>query len=886
MWNRLGDLLWRIRLLAARHHINDEAARELDGHLDLLTERYRRLGMSDQEARTAARRQLGSPLAVRQQIHQINSLGWLEDAWSDIRLALRQLRGSPGFTALAALTLALGIGANSAIFALVDATLIRPLPFPEPERLVMVWERTTRAPRSTVAPLNFHDWHDRNRTFDGMAAVFPYSRRLSAADGSVEQVPAQQVTPRFFELLGGRPIAGRTFRPSDVAVPPNVVVLSEGLWRTRYGSDPGLIGRIIQIDAQPFTVVGVVSEHFHGLSPASLWTVWAEIPGMDSRANRFMRVIGRLKRETTRQSAQQDLDRVAADLAREYPAANKDSTGVTIDPLRDAVVGSDLRSTSLLFIAVVGFVLLMCCANVANLLLARTASRARELAVRSALGAGRLRIVRQLLTEGAVLAAVGGVVGLLVGLVILRAAPSLIPQGMLPPTVALAFDVRVVAFCMTTTLVVGIVFGVAPAWQATGMTLVEVLTSKSRGSTKGGGRLRSLLVIAEVAMAVLLLSGAGLLLRTLMALGSLDAGYRAENVLAVQPSIDYGSRTAMFPNENALRQFLERIVREVESLPGVASAAWGTSLPLIGFSSVPFTRVGAQPDSEHGPLLADRQMVSPEYLPMLGIRIVAGRGFGEEDSASALPVCIVSESVARRYFGGNAIGQHLVLNQLAVGPTQPVVREIVGVAADVRRNLDETGESRAIYVPISQNPWSFGVLLVKPTAGPAEALAPSIRAAVARVDKRVPVGPLGTIDDVLRTFIMGRPRFRAAMVTTFATLALILAMVGVFGVLAYSVQQRRREFGVRMALGATTSNVLGLVLGNAGRLIGTGALLGLVSAALFAQSISTFLFGVRPLDPLTFAGVIAVLGATAAIASAIPALRASHVDPVDACRND
>ncbi len=886
MWNRLSDLLWRVRLLVARRHIDDEAARELDGHLDLLTDRYRRLGMSEDGARLAARRQLGNVPAVRQEIHQINSLGWLEDMWNDVRLALRQLRGSPGFTVLAAVTLALGIGANSAIFALVDATLIRPLPFPDPERLVMVWERTTRAPRSTVAPLNFHDWHERNRTFDDMAAVFPYARRLSAADGSVEQVPAQQVTPRFFELLGGRPIAGRTFLPSDVAVPPNVVVLSEGLWRTRYGSDLSLIGRIIQIDAQPFTVVGVVSSDFQGLPPASLWTVWAELPGMDSRANRFMRVIGRLKPEVTMQAAQQDLDRVAADLAREYPASNKDSTGVTVDALRDALIGTDVRSTSLLFLAVVGFVLLMCCANVANLLLARTAARMRELAVRSALGAGRLRIIRQLLTEGVVLAALGGAVGLLVGLMILRAAPSIIPQGLLPPSVALTFDLRVVAFCAATALIVGIVFGVAPAWQATGKTLVEVLMSESRGSTKGSGRLRSLLVVAEVAMAVLLLSGAGLLLRTLMALGALDAGYRAENVLTVQPSIDYGVRTAMFGSEDALRQFLERVEREVKSLPGVESAAWGTSLPLVGFSSVPFTRVGDQPDSESGPLLADRQIVSPDYLSMLGVRIVAGRGFGEEDSANAPQVCIVSESVERQSVGGNAIGKRLVLNQLSVGPTRPVEREIVGIAADVRRNLGEAGESRAIYVPISQNPWSFGLLLVKPYAGPAEALAPSIRAAVARIDRRVPVGSPRTVDDLLRTFIMGRPRFRAAMVTTFAALALILAMVGVFGVLAYSVQQRRREFGVRMALGATTSNVLGLVLSNAGRLIGTGVILGLVSAALFAQSISTFLFGVRTLDPLTFDGVIAVLGATAAIASAIPALRASHVDPVDAFRND
>jgi putative ABC transport system permease protein len=508
------------------------------------------------------------------------------------------------------------------------------------------------------------------------------------------------------------------------------------------------------------------------------------------------------------------------------------------------------------------------------------------LAVRSALGAGRRRIVSQLLTESVVLATLGGALGLAVGAFILRIAPSVIPQGILPPAIALTFDARVAAFCGVTAFVVGILFGVAPAWQATGTTLVGALTSEGRAVTRGGSRLRGLLVIGEVAAAVLLLCGAGLLLRTLVAMGQVDAGYRGENVLTVQPSLDYGLPTSMFGSEEALRRFLDSVEREVTSLPGVESAGWGTSLPLMGFNGFAFEIVADEAPGVDTRPVADRQLVSSGYLPTLGIPIVAGRGFTEHDAMASPPVVIVSEAVVRQHLGRrHPIGMRLVVRQLVIGPPQPVVREIVGVAADVRRNFGEIEESRAVYVPISQNPWSFPILVVKPAAGPAEALVSAVRAAVARVDRRVPLVQVRTLDDMIG-LVTARPRFRAVLVTTFAGLALVLAMVGVFGVLAYSVRQRRREFGIRMALGATTGTVLRLVLGSAGRLVGTGALIGIVLAALFGQSLSIFLFGVPPLDAVTFAGVIGLLGATAAIASAIPALRASQIDPVVAFRND
>jgi putative ABC transport system permease protein len=369
MRDRLAALVSRLRLACSRRRMDEETRRECETHLGLLVERYVRHGMTLEAARRAARRQFGSPLLVREHIHEMNGVAWADALWRDTCFSARQLTRSPGFTALATITLALGIGANSAIFALVDAALIRPLPFPQPDRLVMLWEWNGRTARGLVAPLNFHDWEERASTFDGLAAVYNYARRLTASDGTVDEVAAQQVTPRFFDLLGAHPILGRLLLPSDVAVPPNVVVLSEGLWRARFGGDPAVVGGIIRLDAQPFTVVGVVADGFQAMPPASLWTVWAELPGMDSRANRFMRVVGRLKPGASLAAAQKDVQRVAAELAREYPRTNAD-TSVTIEPLRDALVGREVKATSVLFLAVVGFVLLMCCANVASLMLA------------------------------------------------------------------------------------------------------------------------------------------------------------------------------------------------------------------------------------------------------------------------------------------------------------------------------------------------------------------------------------------------------------------------------------------------------------------------------------------------------------------------------------
>jgi len=528
-------------------------------------------------------------------------------------------------------------------------------------------------------------------------------------------------------------------------------------------------------------------------------------------------------------------------------------------------------------------VLLICCANVANLLLARATVRTSELAVRSALGAGRRRIVRQLLTESVVLSLVGGALGIGIGAAILSVAPSLIPRGLLPATVTLTFDARVVAFCATAALLVGLLFGVMPAWKATEFSSADVIRSGSR-ATAGGGHLRGLLVIGEVATAVLLLFGAGLLLRTLIAVEAFDRGYRAESVLSmlVDP---LGSK---YPTAASLQQFYDQVDTEVSAVPGVASVAWASALPLdfFGDGGRSFEIVGDPPLDDSERPSTEYQVVSPTYFSTLDLPILAGRAFDRTDTRDGIQVCIVNEAFARTLHGRSPIGQRVALRPASSPQAKPAVREIVGVARQVKGRPDEAKEFVQIYVPMAQDLADDIFLVVRPTSGRAEVLAPSVRRAISRVDKEQLVGVTSvmTLEDIAWA-ATGRHRFRAVMVVAFAGLALVLSMVGVFGMLAYAVQQHVRDFGVRRALGATTNDVLRLVVGQAARVVAVGTAIGLVLSALSGRLIQTMLFGVRPLDLATFAFVTIVLGITAALSLVGPAWRAARIDPAVALRN-
>jgi putative ABC transport system permease protein len=810
---------------------------------------------------------------------------WLEELRDDLKFAVRQLKSSPAFTLVATLTLALGIGANSAIFALVDATVLRPLPFGQPDRLVSIWEHSAKTARGYASPLNMLDWNTRSRTFEKIAGFTPSVGQMVMAgvDGNAETISRQWVTAGIFDVLGVTPIAGRTFSADDEARRANVIVMSEGFWRARYSADPGVIGREIRLDGSLWTLLGILPGDFQLLGQTSLW---AMIPIVNlpprARAAYMLQAVGRMKPAVSIKAAEADLGTVADGLAREFPETNK-GRGVTLERMHDSIVGSDLRLTSLLFLGVVGFVLLLCCANVANLLLARATVRMRELAVRSALGAGRWRIIRQLLTESIVLSLIGGAMGIGVGAAILSVAPSLIPQGLLPATVTLTFDGRVVAFCAGAALLVGLLFGVMPAWKATDFSSAEVIGSGSRTAT-GGGRLLGLLVTGEIATAVFLLFGAGLLLRTLFAVEAFDRGYRAESVLSmlVDP---LGSK---YPVAASLQQFYDQVEAEIIAVPGVAGVAWASALPLDFFDSggFSFEVVGDPPVDDSQRPGTEYQVVSPTYFSTLDLPILAGRGFDRRDTHDGVPVCIVNEAFARSVHGRSPIGQRVALRPASSPQAKPVVREIVGVARQVKGRPDEAKDFVQLYVPMAQDLSDDMFLVVRPRSGRAEALAPSVRRGISRVDKEQLVGVTNvmTLEDIAWS-ATSRQRFRAVMVVAFAALALVLAMVGVFGMLAYSVQQRVRDFGVRRALGATTSDVLRLVLANAARVIATGAVIGLVLSAGCGRLIETMLFGVRPLDPTTFVFVTIMLGITAALSVVGPAWRAARIDPAAALRN-
>ena len=886
MKRSLRSWLWRVP-------VDQEIDEELDLHVEIKTRELIQRGMEPAAARELALKRLGDVAALKRTLsglarkrdREMKLTLRLEELGHDLKFAFRQLRHSPGFTAVAALTLALGIGANSAIFALVDATLLRPLPYAQPDRLVALWEKTAANPHGFVSPLNMQDWVTRGRTFEKIAGFTPVvgGMVMAGADGNAETVSRQWVTAGIFDVLGVTPIVGRTFSQEDDAKRVNVVVLSEPLWRTRFNADPGIVGRQLRLDGSLWTVVGVIPKEIQLLGDTSMWAM-RPIIGLPARMRGayMLQVVGRMRPGVSIPAATSDLEAVAAGLAGEFPQTNKGRT-VTVESLHASMIGSDLRVTSMLFLGVVGFVLLICCANVASLLLARATVRMRELAVRSALGAGRRRIVRQLLTESIVLSVIGGVLGAALGAAILSVAPSLIPRGLLPPTVALTFDMRVVAFCAGAALVVGLLFGVMPALKATQFSSAEIIASNSRSVTAGGGRMRALLVMAEVATAVLLLFGGGLLLRTLIAVDAYDRGYRAGSVLSML--IDpLGSK---YPTPELLQQFYDQVEAEVRTVPNVADMAWTSALPLDFFDDAGLTYeiVGDPPLTESQRPRTEYQVASPSYFSTLDLPIVAGRAFERQDNAKSVPVCIVNEEFARGLGGRSPIGLRIALRPVSSPEAPPSIREIVGVARQVKRRPDERTGFVQVYAPMAQDLSDDIFMVVRAKAGPSEALTGGVRGAISRVDREqlVSVRDIRTLDDIARA-VTSRHRFRAVLVVAFAVLALVLAMVGVFGILAYSVQQHVRDFGVRRALGATGSDILRLVMVSAARVIAVGAAIGLSLAAIFGRLIESVLFGVRPLDLATFAVVTVVLGLTAALAVAGPAWRAVRIDPAAALR--
>jgi putative ABC transport system permease protein len=807
----------------------------------------------------------------------------------DVRHAFRLIRKTPWFTASAVAVLGLGIGVTTAVFSLVDAVLLRPLPFPVAHQLVVLWERSEQSPRALVSMPTFVDWRDSTRSFSGLAASagmiqIPISR---GTEELPETAALESVTPSFFTVLGVVPLFGRLPDESNVFFPGRTdggIVISERLWRVRFGADPSIVGQTIRIASppRPVPVLGVLPADFQPFGATDMWEV-ISVDGAsgDARRTRMLRVIGRLRPDTTLDQARAEMTAIARSIENANPATNR-AWGVTIQPMQEALVGSDLRTTSLLLGGVVLFVLLLACANIASLILARGVGRTRELAIRAALGGTRLRIARQLLVECLFLGMLGGLAGVGVASALLHAAPSFIPPQTIPSSIALVLDGRLAAFASVATVLTGLLFGLAPAWQAARLPLAEALTAGGRGSSDGAGRVRQTLVVAEIAIALLLVTGAGLLVRTLVSLNNVDAGYRADNVVTMNVRLPFRRLVTAGPGE--LEAYWRSIEREVASIPSVRAASLGLDLPLAGASiNPPFDIVGRPAVDPANRPTAHYQIVGPRYFDALGIQIVAGRAFTERDSEVAGPVCIVSDAFARRFLAGqNPIGARIVIAAPGVR-TRTVTREIVGIVGQVKTRPDEPADGAyQVYVPSAQSPWVQASLIVRTTAEPLRVVE-HVKRAIARVDPTQAVSQVRTMAQVA-VQSTARPRLRAQLVAAFAVLATMLAAVGIFSVVMFSVQQRAREFSVRLAVGANSSDLLRLVMGSGLKLTAIGVAIGVAASAALMHSLTSLLFGVPPLDPLTFVVAPLMLTFVALLACLLPAVRALRTDPVAALR--
>ncbi|HEY7924375.1 MAG TPA: ABC transporter permease [Vicinamibacteria bacterium] len=813
----------------------------------------------------------------------------MEELWRDVRFAVRTLRQSPGFTLIAVATLALGIGANTAIFSVINAILLRPLPYPEAERLVFLTEWSEQVPEMSFSVANLKDVRDQNQVFGSLVAYNGQNFILSAGAGAggassqPERVNGRQVTSGIFETLGKQPIVGRAFGPEEEkAGAPGVALLGEGFWERRFGRDSGVVGQTLVLSGDPFTVIGVMPRSMHSswrnteiFTP--LLRLEDRIGGENNRGNHpGIYVIGRLKPGVDVAKARSDVKAIATRLAEKYPNSNAKQS-MTAEPLHEAVVG-DMRPALMLLLGAVGFVLLIACANVANLLLARAAERQREIAVRLALGARRARVLRQLLTESVLLSLLGAVAGVLLGYLGLQALLASLPAGV-PRVDEVKIDVVVLAVTAALAIVTGLAFGIVPAWRALSTKLHEPLKESGRGNSGGPGqhRVRNGLVIAEVSMALVLLVGAGLMLRSFYRVLHADAGFRSEGLVIANvalPQTGYSEpakRAALF----------ERVLAELKSQPGVKGAA--ATLPLLGGWQSSFS-VEGKPEPPPGQRpSADIARVSPDYFSVMGIRVLQGRVFEDRDRDGAPTVCIVDQRFAETHWPGESpLGKRLKFGSLD-SKDNPWM-EVVGQVAHVKNyGVDE--ESRVeLYLPFLQNTGS-GFSLVAKTDNAAGVAAASLRAAMRAASPDIPLYQVRALDELVAERSAQR-RLAAQLISVFAIVALVLAAVGIYGVMSYAVAQRTQEIGIRMALGAGEESILQMVLRNGATLALLGVAIGLVAAFVLARLISALLFQTSAADPPTFSLVPLLLLIVALLACYLPARRAARVDPMVALRNE
>jgi putative ABC transport system permease protein len=874
------------RALFSRRSAERDLDDEISSYVAMLADENRQAGMPPDEARRQAVLTAGGIEPLKEATRDARAGIFWETLGRDVRQGVRSLRRTPVFTAIAITALALGIGASTAIFSVVKAVLLAPLPYRDPGRLVMVMHRRDQP----VAPANFLDWRRESSAYESMGAADFWVPNLT--DGEVpESVSAVRLTSEVLEQLGVRPSLGRLLR-RDEETPgrDHTVVLADSLWRRRFGADPGVLGRIIHLNGEAYTVVGVMPRGFEfppfWATGTELWAPLALGDRAGSRDAQSLRLFARLKPGVTLHAAREEMTAITVRLERLYPGSNRD---VTVTPLEELVVGN-VRPALLVLMAAVAFVLLIACANIAHMLLARATARSKEIAVRGALGASRSRIVREVLTESLVLGLAGGAVGLLLAAGSIHAL-RVWSRTDLPRLDAIALDPAVVAFAVTLSVLTGVAFGLAPALEASRPDPARILSEAPRGSTEGPGRsrLRNVLVGSEFTLALVLLAGAGLMIRSFLALERIDPGFDRRGVLTMTVSVA-GSAAQSPPARRAA--FYQEMVRSVERLPGVESASAINHLPLAGdlwgwsftIEGRPKPLPGENPDAAY-------RVVLPGYFRTMGIPLLRGRDIAASDRRDAPGVVVINQWMAERDWPGqNPLGQRITVDN---GKPDPYWLTVVGVAKNTVRDEWVTKPWAEIYIPVLQTPtylertstnYSYLTLVVRGRGDPG-CLAPSVESAIRSLDRTVTISAVQTMDHAVSQ-ATARPRFYLMLLATFAAIALTLAAVGIFGVMSYTVSRRTHEIGIRIALGAQRTDVHRLLIGQAMLTALTGAGAGLAAALLLTRLMRNLLYGVGATDPATFAGVSLLLLAVALLATWIPARRAVRIDPLEAIRHD
>jgi putative ABC transport system permease protein len=858
------------------HRSDSDFDDEVDTHISMLTERLVRRGMPFEDARCEALRQFGNRTVLKEIRNDMRTFVWLETLWQDLRYGVRVLRKNKGFAAVAAITLALGIGADTAIFSVVNAAILRPLPYPHPQRLAILWGNVKRArvERRGASYPDYIDWRDQTQSFETMAAFTDSKFALTGID-TPERISGEYVSQPYFSLLGIQPALGRTFSPAEDRVPQRdaVVVLSDGAWKHRFGGDPAIVGRTIQLDGHPYTVIGIAPPGFSGLTDqAELWVPFVmsgSAEDLAERGTRGFEVLARLRGGVSFARAQADMDALSLRLAQTYPGTNE-ARGVEISPLEREILG-DMRQPLLILLAAVGFVLLIACTNVANLLLARSEARQREIAMRIALGASRRRVLRQLLAESAVLVTLGCLAGLILAhfgaRALMAASPVTFPSYVHP-----SLDPAVTLFTVLICCSVGLVLGLAPATHVRTAGVHDALKQSSGRSagSHGGRRFRNALVVVEISFSMLLLIGAGLLIRSLERLATLNPGYDPSHLLTLRVTLP-----GLLPAGELLRR--------VSQLPSVQSVGIASDVPLGGDSAVFYTAEGQPAMSAQTMPRAYFHRISPDFFKTLRTSFIVGRAFTEDEVHHNADVVIVTESLVKRFWSGrDPIGKRIKVGGL--NSPRPWLT-IVGVVHDLKyRGLpDNPTADPDLFLVFNEQSRDFSVL-VRTSLNPS-AIAPAVRDTLRQIDPSILIYDSATMEEFIG-HETARPRFTGWLMAIFAGIALALAVIGIYGVVSYSVSRRTREIGVRIALGANRTQVLRMVVGSGMGLVVVGLLLGTGAALALTRLIGTLLYGVTPSDPLTYSVAALTLAIAALMACLIPASRAASIDPAVTLRNE